>query len=29
MPNRENCCIPRRHRLLGKTTEQPLSNSEV
>ena len=29
MPNRENCCIPRRHRLLGQTTEQPLSNSEA
>ena len=21
--NSQNCCIPRRHRLLGQTTEQP------
>ena len=23
-----NYCIPRRHRVLGQTTEQPLSNFE-
>ena len=25
----ENYCIPRRHRLLGQTTKQPLSNFEL
>ena len=24
--NPENYCIPRRHKLLGQTTKQPLSN---
>ena len=24
----QNCCIPRRHRLLVQTTKQPLSNFE-
>ena len=27
--NPEGCCIPRRHRLLGQTTKQPLSNLEL
>ena len=26
--NPANCCIPRRHRLFGQITWQPLSNSE-
>ena len=28
MLNLENYCIPHRHRLLGQTTKQPLSNFE-
>ena len=27
--NPENYCIPRRKRLLGQTTKQPLSNFEL
>ena len=27
--NPENYCIPRRHRLLGKTTKKPFNNFET